>query len=513
MKTQYMLATLAMTAMTAGATAADEAAPTAERAPVRLEQPSTEAVDQLQFNFKDAPLDTVLDYMSRAGGFVVIRATPVEGRVDIVSHQPLSADEAVSLLNTVLNEKGYAAIRNGRTLVVVSRDEARQRNIPVRRGNDPESIPTNDEMVTQIIPVRHASAQELIADLQQLLPSYATITANASSNAIVLTDTQASVRRITQIVEALDQSISEISSLRVFQLLHADAKETAELITELFQQQTSSSRGSNAASQIQRIFQGRGGPFGGMAGGGDDNSQRRGAAAAGDSAALQAAARVTAAADERTNSLVVSAPEEMMPTIEELVASIDKSSEILTEVRVFALKHSDAEEMAEVLTDIFGEESQSSNSQPRRFAGGFMGRMMGGQGGPGGAGGNQAANEQSQRQEVESTVVAVADTRTNSVVVSSTREIMAQVAEVVEQLDASPAKNKRVFVHSLKNAKPEEVAIMLQEMFGSESNVSNLNSNSTNNSGRATVNSNLNTRGSGTGGSGSNSSRRNTNTR
>src|SRR5690606_21968049 len=99
----------------------------------RLEAPA----ETLQFNFQDAPLDTVLDYLSRAAGFTVIREASVSGRVNVVSHQTLTPDEALDLLNTILYQQGYAAIRSGRTLTIVGREEALRRNIPVRRGNDP----------------------------------------------------------------------------------------------------------------------------------------------------------------------------------------------------------------------------------------------------------------------------------------------------------------------------------------------------------------------------------------
>src|SRR5690606_10278245 len=153
---------------------------------------------------------------------------------------------------------GLAGIRRGRTLTIVSRDDARTKNLPVRHGGDPELIPDNDVMVTQIIPVRHANAQELVEDLRALLPTYANMSSNESSNAIVLTDTQSSIRRMAEIVQALDQSISEISTLRVFQLRHADATKAAELIGSLFEAQATSGGGEARARQFFARF-GRGG--------------------------------------------------------------------------------------------------------------------------------------------------------------------------------------------------------------------------------------------------------------
>src|SRR5262249_32784219 len=154
---------------------------------------------------------------------------------------------AVELLNTVLSKNGYAAIRNGRTLKIVSRDEAKTKDVPVKSGNDPDEIPKSDEMVTQIITVRHANAAQLIQNLQPLLPSYArdALTAKGSGNALVLTAPQTDVRRMVEIVKALDDSISATSAIRVFPLRYADAKELATAVKELFQPQGQQGQNNN----------------------------------------------------------------------------------------------------------------------------------------------------------------------------------------------------------------------------------------------------------------------------
>ena len=71
---------------------------------------------EIVLNFQGASLSDVLNYLSDAAGFVIVQEQPVSGTVNIVSRQPISAEEAVDLLNTVLIEKGYVAIRNGRIL-------------------------------------------------------------------------------------------------------------------------------------------------------------------------------------------------------------------------------------------------------------------------------------------------------------------------------------------------------------------------------------------------------------
>ncbi len=423
--------------------------------------PLDEPVRELRFNFQGAPVQTVLEYLSRAAGFVIVKTVDVPGTVNIEAHRPVTPEEAVALLDTVLKEQGYAAIRSGRTLTVVRRSEAPMLDLPVRQGNDPAALQRSDQMITQIIPVRRASAKEMVENLSQLLPSGAIISANEKSNAIVLTDSEKNVRRIVEIVRALDQSISEISALRVFPLKHADAKDTAEMIEKIFKTTQSSSRNADTQRQFLPPFM-RGGR-------GEQETQSSGSGA---SAALQASSTVTAVADERTNAVVVSAPDELMPTIESLIEQVDQSADVLTEVRVFPLQYADAEKLAEVVTSVFNGTTGSSNAsrtQTSTFRQRFF-RPMGMMAPPGAASGNSRAgsanNDLSSRQQAAATITAVADTRTNSLVVSAVPDTMEQVRQVIEQLDKDPAKTKRVYTFTIQNADTEEVADILKSMFG-----------------------------------------------
>jgi general secretion pathway protein D len=387
--------------------------------------------------------------MSKAAGFVVLRNTEVSGRVDVWSHQSLNKEEAVNLLNTVLNEKGYAVIRNDRILTIVDRESARKRNIPVKVGSKPDQIPKTDDMVTQIIPVRYTNAVKLIENIQPLLSSYAVISANESSNAVILTDTQSNIRRMTEIIQALDTSISDIATIRVFVLQYSDATDTAKLINELFKEDSAqgTQRGGGMPPFFDRRFRG-----------GDDASQ---SPRNENSEARQAATRVVAVAEERTNAVVVGAPEDVMPTIESLIKEVDKTREPLTEVRIFTLQYADATEMAGIITDIFSESAQTGQVQAASTGGGRRGRFMqmlaqGAQ--------NQQQTPASRRDKEESKVLAKPDLRTNSVVVIAASELMPQIEKIVEDLDKNPAKKQGVYLYKIKNADVEKVAGIVQDM-------------------------------------------------
>lgn len=401
-------------------------------------------------NFRGVPLDTVLDYLSRSAGFVIVREAVVEGTVDVWSHQPLSKDEAVDLLNTILNQKGYAAIRSDRTLLIVTLEEAREHDLPVVAGSDPELIPKTDEMVTQIIPVRYANVGQLVQAMEPLLPSYAVLTANEGSNAIVLTDTRRSIHRMVKIVEALDTSFSSVAALRVFPLAYSEAAETAELINNLFSPPSANTGAQDRRRAFFQQFMQRGSPGGrgrGDFGGRGGNGEVASGAGAG---ARQAMSRVLAVADERTNAVVVSAPEEVMPTIAQMIEELDTDTAAVPEVRVFPLKFAFAEDMVNIILEAFVPPNAN------------RGRGGDGRGGAqfrGGFGGGQD----------EEVVQAVADSRTNSVIVTAMSDKMALISKMIEGLDSDPALTQRVFVYNLKNADSENVAAILENMFGSGS--------------------------------------------
>ena len=92
------------------AQAADEAPAVVVAAPAPAAASSDgPASSGLRFNFRGAPLEVVLQYLSEAAGFVIVLETPVKGTIEMWSAQPISREEAIPLLNLALNRLGYTA--------------------------------------------------------------------------------------------------------------------------------------------------------------------------------------------------------------------------------------------------------------------------------------------------------------------------------------------------------------------------------------------------------------------
>ena len=302
--------------------------------------------NDLTLNFKNAQLDLVLNYLSDAAGFIIVQETPVSGRVTVIGKH-LTKDEAVDLLNTELNRNNYAAIRDGRRLTIMGKSDAKSGNIPVKTGNIWTNIPNNDEIATWIIPIRFIAAGQLASDLESFVSPQATIVANADGNSIIITDTQANIRHLAQIIRMVDDSAEMETVVRPFPLKFASPVDVANELSSIFP----SSNGSQAPVQLGgRGGRGGGrGGFGGLAalfggGGGANTSQQR----------LQKAQQVNVVPDSRIQAVVVTAPKDLMDQIERLIEQLDVPSTRDQDVYVYQLKNADANQAAQVLNSMFG---------------------------------------------------------------------------------------------------------------------------------------------------------------
>jgi general secretion pathway protein D len=325
--------------------------------------------NDLNMNFVNAPLDQVLAYLSDAAGFIVVQQARVNGYVTIQG-KDITKDQAVDLLNSELNRNNYAAIRDGRILTIVNKSDARTSHIPVKVGNDPANIPNNDEIATWIIPIRFVEARQLVSDLSLFVSPQATIVANEAGNSIVVTDTQANIRHLAEIIQAVDNSAESETVIRVFPLKYASPVDVANELSSVFPSANSTGTQSPIQFGGGRFGGGRGGGggFGGRGGGGFGGGGNPFAAifgGGGNSATtdtqqrIQKAQQVTAVADSRIQAVIVTAPKDLMNEIANMMTALDVPSERDQTVATIQLQNGDPEQVAQVLQNMFGSSTTS----------------------------------------------------------------------------------------------------------------------------------------------------------
>jgi general secretion pathway protein D len=451
-------------------------------------RPST---TQISFDFENASVDAVLQHLSDVAGFIVLKDTgigAISGRVSVLSKQPVTPDEAVTLLNTVLKNSGYTTLRMGRILKIVSLDKAKKSSLPVKFGADPELIEPTDDLVTWVIPVRSVDAVKLKADLAPLIGTDADVSSNAGSNTIIITDTQANIRRIVEIIANMDKRDATQNTIRVKQLKYADATAAAKLVNDIFNP-TSTSQTQNQAFGPGAFFRnfgggggGRGGGGFGGGGGGFGGGGPPGFGGGGGGASAQEeqgnTGKIIASSDARTNTVVVTGPEDTLKVIDQMLTELDANPAAEAAFFIYRVKNGQASDMATTLNALFSDTgsstgtssstnaqarsgvtstgnrnssgfggsgssslgSSSSSSISRSFNGGTTGTGGGGatggnRGGGGATGGNGTSSTPTALADLQGQVNVVADVDTNSLLVACAAKYQDQVKAVIDELD------------------------------------------------------------------------------
>jgi general secretion pathway protein D len=381
---------------------------------------ATQPVADIRLNFRDTPLDVVLEHLSQVAGFNVVKEAPVDGRVTVMSMQALTPGQAVNILNTVLKANGLTAIQDGNTLRIVARDKAKKSNIPVHFGDDPTQIDAGDELITQVIPIKNVDAVKLRDDLRSLIGPDADVAANGGSNAIVLTDASSNIKRIAQIISLLDKKEATASVIRVVQLKNANAAAAARLVVAIFPPQEP--RGPRGQQQQQQP---------------PPPPQETTALGNGVDQALHGG-KVTAAADDRTNTVVIAGPAETVKIIEDMLQKLDANPAQVVTIRSFHLKTASADEVSSLITSVFSGEG--TGTQIRGVGGGD--------------------------QPLRARVSAVAEYRTNTVVVTAPQEAMTAIEMLIKEQESNPNGEQQIKSFHLKYADATAAATALESALG-----------------------------------------------
>ena len=111
---------------------------------------------------------------------------------------------------------------------IVPEAEAKQ-NYSVTRGKQVNE--SGDRIITQVYPLQHESAAQLMPVLRPLIGPNNAIAVLPSSNTLVITDYADNVRRLNAVIEAVDQPSANDTAL--IRLNHVSAVDVAQSLGRL----------------------------------------------------------------------------------------------------------------------------------------------------------------------------------------------------------------------------------------------------------------------------------------
>lgn len=190
------------------------------------------AVESFSANFKDTELKSFIDTVGANLNKTIIMGPGVQGKVSIRTVTPLNEHQYYQLFLNILEAHGYAVIpmENG-VLKVVKSSVAKMEPLPLM--GEGRSDYSGDELVTRVVPVRNVSVRELAPILRKMIDSAGSgnVVNYDPSNVIMLTGRASVVERLTEVIQRVDHAGNRAEE--VIPLHNASASEIARVLESL----------------------------------------------------------------------------------------------------------------------------------------------------------------------------------------------------------------------------------------------------------------------------------------
>ena len=162
--------------------------------------------DEITLNLKDADIRALISTVSKFTGKNFIIDPRVKAKVTVVSANTLTPDAVYEVFLSVLQVHGYAAVPTGSVIKIVPEVNAKQGPLPLSGENDRFS---DDELITKIIRLDHVPASQLVPILRPLVPQQGHLAAYNPTNTLIITDHAGNIQRLLKIIAGVDRPDSD----------------------------------------------------------------------------------------------------------------------------------------------------------------------------------------------------------------------------------------------------------------------------------------------------------------
>ncbi|MCA9080774.1 MAG: hypothetical protein KDA58_09460, partial [Planctomycetaceae bacterium] len=384
--------------------------------------------------------------------------------IHLLQLQHVNSDSLATLLEDVyerlsgLQTRGTAQSRRNVDIVAVGRPNAILIMAP---ETVMESIitlateldqPVDPSAEVQVFSLRNAVASQVVTVLDDFfeertgLGTRIKATADIRTNSVIVQARPTELAEVSLLIKKMDRDDAKsVNSMITIRLSHAAADELAEFL--------------NATIQSILNPQTTSGLTGGLAGAGQAPQELRDSKAVvlefltqdGNAQRLIRSgllSDIRINGDIRTNMLMITAPKQSLPLLEELVRLLDQPSAAVADIKVFTLKNSDASSAVDLLTELFSNNNSQGNQQGQQQ----LGIQIAG------------------AEDASSSLVPLrfsTDVRTNSVIAVGGADALRMVEAILLRLDQSDASTRRNTVIKLRNSAAADVAAAITQFLDS----------------------------------------------
>lgn len=194
-------------------------------------------------NLKNADINALITTVAEVSGKNFIVDPRVKGKVTVISSKAMDSEEVYQVFLSILRVHGFSAVPSGAVIKIVPEVNAKQDSIPTV-GDGSGSL--GDQMVTRIIQVDNVAAAQLVPILRPLVPQQGHLAAYPTTNVLILSDRAANVERLVNIVRRIDQ-VSD-SKIELVAMEYASAVEVVRILSALSRSGSGGGRGKGKSA-------------------------------------------------------------------------------------------------------------------------------------------------------------------------------------------------------------------------------------------------------------------------
>jgi general secretion pathway protein D len=347
---------------------------------------------------RDETIGQVLELLQRWTGKTVLRPQALPASLYTLS-LPASAtrNDALLAIETLLTLNGVAVIQQGDKFLKVVPNNVAKSESPTLLTESTLSLPPSGRVASKIFLLKHANGQEVVTQIQGMLngtlgtpPVFF-----GRNNAILVTDSIMNLQKIETLLSQLDRPQLDVIATKMYNLKHALATDMVNKLTALLR-----TPAANGAA-----------PF-------------------------RLSTGTSFTADERTNRVIVMGSADQHAFFDKLVESLDATSDPNTKTDVVFLRHANATETALLLTQLItGQTKAASTANGGRTTNGTNRVTTPTPAAPAAPGAAATGSQQNGADEFSTMVTVIADVRSNSIVVSGTKDDLRLLHELIDKVD------------------------------------------------------------------------------
>jgi general secretion pathway protein D len=274
----------------------------------------------ISMDFDQVDIKVFIKFISELTGKNFVVDDKVRGKVTVLSPSKISVEEAYKVFESVLEVHGFTTVPAGKVIKIVPSVEARQKSVELRKT--PGFVPRpNDRIITQLMPLLYANAQEVRKLLAPMVSKQGVVIAYNPTDTLIITDFQSNIQRLLSIVEEIDVEFQE-ANISVMPLEYASAENLSEKISRLLESKLKQVKGRRAGPPLRILSY------------------------------------------ERINMLIVLADRQNTQMVKALVKTLDQPTpKGAGNIQVVYLANAQAEELAKVLSGLPAK-AQAKGKQP-----------------------------------------------------------------------------------------------------------------------------------------------------